>query len=315
MIEVSDLTKKYGDNTAVSHLSFTVGEGQVYGFLGPNGAGKTTTMNVMTGYLAATEGTVSIDGHDIFEEPELAKQQIGYLPEQPPLYSDMTAREYLRFLAELKKVDKKSIDGEISRVVGVTGTADVQNRLIKFLSKGYRQRVGLAGALIGSPKVLILDEPTVGLDPKQVVEIRSLIKELGRTHTVIFSSHILSEVSSICDTVLIISHGRLVACDTPSNLAKMMSDSSVIEAVVIGEKKTLRRALENNKKIKELKINEMAEGKLSVHIKMKEGEDIRGAVSKAIVSSGCVLLSMEMSTMSLEEVFLQLTSDEKEGKA
>ena len=211
MIEVKHLTKRYGSHTAVSDLSFTVEKGQIYGFLGPNGAGKSTTMNIMTGCLAATSGEVVIGGYDIFQDAAQAKRLIGYLPEQPPLYLDRTPREYLRFVARAKGIPEKRIPGELDRVMTVTGTLDVADRLMKNLSKGYRQRVGVAQALLGSPQLIILDEPTVGLDPAQVIELRRLIRELGRTHTVILSSHILSEVKAVCDKALILSQGHLAA--------------------------------------------------------------------------------------------------------
>ena len=232
MIEVSHLTKRYGGHTAVSDLSFTIEKGQIYGFLGPNGAGKSTTMNIMTGCLAASEGEVRIDGHDIFEEPQQAKRLIGYLPEQPPLYLDRTPREYLTFVGRAKGIKDKTLPEQIGRVMEVTQITDVADRLIKHLSKGYRQRVGIAQALLGDPEVVILDEPTVGLDPKQIIEIRSLIQSLGQKHTVILSSHILSEVQAVCQTILIISKGHLVACDTPENLERLFSGSAAVDLTV-----------------------------------------------------------------------------------
>ena len=228
MIEIKHLTKKYGDHTAVDDLTFTVKKGQIYGFLGPNGAGKSTTMNMITGYIGATSGDITINGYDIFEEPELAKKSIGYLPEQPPLYMDMTPYEYLRFAAELKKIPKSARKNMIQEIMERTMILDVKDRLIKNLSKGYKQRVGIAQALLGYPEIIILDEPTVGLDPKQIIEIRDLIREIGKQHTVILSSHILSEVSAICDYVLIISNGRLVASDTPENLSHLMKGSNTV---------------------------------------------------------------------------------------
>lgn len=232
MIEVKEIVKQYGNHLAVDHLSFRVEKGQIYGFLGPNGAGKSTTMNIITGYLASNEGTVVINGHDILEEPEEAKKCIGYLPEQPPLYMDMTVMEYLGFAAELKGVQKSEREEMINDIVAMTYLEPVKERLIKNLSKGYKQRVGLAQALIGNPEILILDEPTVGLDPKQIIEIRSLIKELSREHTVILSSHILSEVSALCDMIMIISHGKLVACDTPENLSRSMEGTTTLELCI-----------------------------------------------------------------------------------
>ena len=236
MIEVNNLVKRYGDHTAVDHLSFKIEKGKIYGFLGPNGAGKSTTMNIITGYIASTEGTVSIDGHDILEEPEKARKCIGYLPEQPPLYFDMTVLEYMRFAADLKKIPKNKKNEMIEEVMDRVKITDMKNRLIKNLSKGYRQRVGLAQAILGYPEVIILDEPTVGLDPKQIIEIRDLIKDLRQKHTVILSSHILSEVSAVCDYVLIISHGKLVASDTPENLSKLAAGSNNLSLVVKGDK-------------------------------------------------------------------------------
>ena len=226
MIEVKDLVKKYDNHLAVDHLTFTVPRGQILGFLGPNGAGKSTTMNIITGYISATEGSVSINGHDIYEEPEEAKKSIGYLPEQPPVYMDMTVKEYLGFVAELKSVPKKEREAQIASALAKTGTEDVAKRMIKHLSKGYRQRVGIAQAIIGNPEVIILDEPTVGLDPVQIIEIRDLMKELAKEHTVILSSHILSEISAVCDTVMIINNGRLVVSDTVENLPKHLNEQN-----------------------------------------------------------------------------------------
>lgn len=225
MIEVIDLVKKYGNHMAVDHLNFTVEKGKIYGFLGPNGAGKSTTMNIMTGYLGATEGKVLIDGHDILEEPEVAKRSVGYLPEIPPLYIDMTVMEYLQFAAELKKIPKYEREEAIEQVIELAKLEDVEHRLIKNLSKGYKQRVGLAQAVLGMPEIIILDEPTVGLDPKQIIEIRELIRSLGKQHTVILSSHILAEVREVCDYIMIISKGKLVASDTPENLEKLHEGS------------------------------------------------------------------------------------------
>ena len=259
MIEVNNLVKRYGDHTAVDHLSFKIEKGKIYGFLGPNGAGKSTTMNMITGYIASTEGTVTIDGHDILDEPEQAKKCIGYLPEMPPLYFDMTVLEYMNFVADLKKIPKdkkKSIVAEVMEMVKIT---DMKNRLIKNLSKGYRQRVGLAQAILGYPEVIILDEPTVGLDPKQIIEIRDLIKSLKEKHTVILSSHILSEVSAVCDYVLIISHGKLVASDTPENLGKLAEGSNTLNLTVKGEKDKIRTALGQIESVKNVTVADAKE--------------------------------------------------------
>ena len=243
MIEVRNLVKRYGSHTAVDHLSFTVEKGQIYGFLGPNGAGKSTTMNIMTGYLGATEGEVLIDGHNILEEPEKAKQSIGYLPEIPPLYTDMKVGEYLKFVAELKKIERNKQRDAIQKVIAMTKLQDVENRLIRNLSKGYRQRVGLAQAIIGFPDIIILDEPTVGLDPKQIIEIRELIKELAKDHTIILSSHILAEISAVCDHIMIISGGKLIASDTPENLEKQMSDAGTLYLEVKTRKENVQEML------------------------------------------------------------------------
>ena len=244
MIEVKGIVKRYGGHTAVDHISFTMEKGRIYGFLGPNGAGKSITMNIMTGYIAASEGTVSIEGFDILKKPEEAKKHIGYLPELPPLYQDMTVLEYLRFVTELKRVPKAERRDQIARVLKMTMLGDYQGRLIRNLSKGYKQRVGLAQALIGSPEVIILDEPTVGLDPQQILEIRDLLRSLKEDHIIMLSSHILSEVNEICDEVMILSHGHLVASGTPQELEKMMDQSVTVKIVVLGNEDALRAALE-----------------------------------------------------------------------
>ena len=272
VIEVSGLTKRYGKNTAVDHLSFRVKKGQIYGFLGPNGAGKTTTMNMLTGYLAPTEGQIRIDGHDISEEPVEARRCIGYLPEIPPLYLDMTPLEYLRFAAELKGVAKEKRKSEVERVMEKTQIQDMQDRLIRHLSKGYRQRVGLAQALLGDPEVLILDEPMVGLDPKQIIEIRELIRSLGKKHTVILSSHILSEITSICDHVMIISHGKLAASDTPENLSHYMKNSDVCELKIRGSREACDQARELLKRVKGLEITASAASLEDVFLELTSSE-------------------------------------------
>ena len=258
VIEVKNLVKDYGGHLAVDHLSFAIEDGQIYGFLGPNGAGKSTTMNIMAGYLGATEGQVCINGHDILEDAEEAKRCIGYLPELPPLYVDMTVDEYLKFAAELKRIPKKEQEESIEQAAAMAKLSDVRGRLIRNLSKGYRQRVGLAQAMLGMPPVIILDEPTVGLDPKQIIEIRELIRSLGKKHTVILSSHILSEITSICDHVMIISHGKLVASDTPENLGRYMKNSDIMELQIRGSREACDRARELLKKIKGLEIKAAA---------------------------------------------------------
>ncbi|MFQ6819418.1 MAG: ABC transporter ATP-binding protein [Blautia sp.] len=310
MIEVNNLVKRYGDHTAVDHLSFKIEKGKIYGFLGPNGAGKSTTMNIITGYIASTEGTVSIDGHDILEEPEKARKCIGYLPEQPPLYFDMTVLEYMRFAADLKKIPKNKKNEMIEEVMDRVKITDMKNRLIKNLSKGYRQRVGLAQAILGYPDVIILDEPTVGLDPKQIIEIRDLIKDLRRKHTVILSSHILSEVSAVCDYVLIISHGKLVASDTPENLSKLAAGSNNLSLVVKGDKEKIRILLGEISGVRDISIEGSGEeGEWNVKLTTEEHTDIREDVFFKMAESRYPILEMQSKKVSLEEIFLELTED------
>ncbi len=314
MIEVTNLTKKYGKHIAVDHLSFRVEKGQIYGFLGPNGAGKSTTMNIMTGYLAATEGTVLINGHDIMKEPELAKKSIGYLPELPPLYMDMTVREYLQFVAELKKVPKKQRKLQVAEVMELTQITDMKERLIKNLSKGYRQRVGLAQAILGYPEVIILDEPMVGLDPKQIIEIRDLIKSLSEKHTVILSSHILSEVSAVCDHIMIIAHGKLVASDTPEGLKKLMSGAAEVDLTVKGSFEALKKALEKDELIQKVdaveNLGSDEEGCVNVKIICKENADIRETLYFTLAQAGLVIMKLNYVEKSLEDIFLELTGPE-----
>ena len=315
MIEVNDLVKRYGNHTAVDHLSFTIEKGKIYGFLGPNGAGKSTTMNMITGYIASTEGTVKIDGHDILEEPEKAKKCIGYLPEQPPLYFDMTVLEYMRFAADLKKIPKKDKESMIEEIMDMVKISDMKNRLIKNLSKGYRQRVGLAQAILGYPEVIILDEPTVGLDPKQIIEIRNLIRDLKKKHTVILSSHILSEVSAICDYVLIISHGKLVASDTPENLSKLAEGANTLEMFVKGEKDAVCKALREIPGVKETVAERSKEqGIWVVKVTADEQDDIREQVFYKMAQMNTPILEMKSKKVSLEEIFLELTESEKNAE-
>lgn len=307
MIEVCNLTKRYGDHIAVNNLNFRVEKGQIYGFLGPNGAGKSTTMNMITGYLAPTEGTITIDGIDIMKEPEEAKKKIGYLPEIPPLYMDMTVEEYLSFVAEMKKVSNKEKTDKVREVMEKTQIDDMANRLIKNLSKGYRQRVGLAQAMLGDPEVLILDEPSVGLDPKQIIEIRELIRELGKNHTIILSSHILSEVSAVCDHIMIIAHGNLVASDSPEELQKRMSGSMQLKLSVKGTKEQLEEALKEIPEIDSYKISE--EEPCAATITSKEGVDIRETLFYQMVKADLPILQLDSSKKTLEDIFLELTED------
>ena len=312
MIEVSNLVKKYGDHTAVDHLSFQIEKGKIYGFLGPNGAGKSTTMNMITGYIASTEGKVMIDGHDILEEPEAAKKCIGYLPEMPPLYFDMTVLEYMKFAADLKKIPRNQKDKQIKEVMDMVKITDMKDRLIKNLSKGYRQRVGLAQAILGYPEVIILDEPTVGLDPKQIIEIRDLIKSLKQKHTVILSSHILSEVRAVCDYVLIISHGKLVASDTPDNLERLAAGSNSLLMKVKGEKDTIRKDLETIEGVTGVEMSYDSDEELwKTKVSIQENVDIREKVFYAMAQANCPIYEMQVKRVSLEDVFLELTEGEK----
>lgn len=314
MIEVKNLVKKYGDHTAVDHLSFTVEKGQIYGFLGPNGAGKSTTMNIMTGYLGATDGEVLINGHDILKEPEAAKKSIGYLPELPPLYMDMTVMEYLKFSTELKKIKKEDREAEIEKALKLVKLADVQDRLIKNLSKGYKQRVGLAQAILGFPEIIILDEPTVGLDPKQIIEIRELIRELAKEHTVILSSHILAEIREVCDYIMIISKGKLVASDTPEHLEELMNGSDTIHIETRAEEETVREILSGMKDIEDVTYTQENEI-LKAEVKTKERKDIREAIFSAFAEAQCPLLTLQKTTVSLEKVFLELTGGQKSDES
>ena len=315
MIEVNNLVKRYGDHTAVDHLSFKIEKGKIYGFLGPNGAGKSTTMNMITGYIASTEGTVTIDGHDILDEPEQAKKCIGYLPEMPPLYFDMTVLEYMNFVADLKKIPKDKKKSMVAEVMEMVKITDMKNRLIKNLSKGYRQRVGLAQAILGYPEVIILDEPTVGLDPKQIIEIRDLIKSLKEKHTVILSSHILSEVSAVCDYVLIISHGKLVASDTPENLGKLAEGSNTLNLIVKGEKDKICTALGQIEGVKNVTAADAKEEHAwNVNVSTNEDRDVREEVFFKMADAKCPILEMQSRKVSLEEIFLELTEDDKKKK-
>jgi ABC-2 type transport system ATP-binding protein len=312
VIEVSNLVKKYGDHTAVDHLSFQIEKGKIYGFLGPNGAGKSTTMNMITGYIASTEGKVMIDGHDILEEPEAAKKCIGYLPEMPPLYFDMTVLEYMKFAADLKKIPRNQKNKQIKEVMDMVKITDMKDRLIKNLSKGYRQRVGLAQAILGYPEVIILDEPTVGLDPKQIIEIRDLIKSLKQKHTVILSSHILSEVRAVCDYVLIISHGKLVASDTPDNLERLAAGSNSLLMKVKGEKDTIRKDLETIEGVTGVEMSYDSDEELwKTKVSIQENVDIREKVFYAMAKANCPIYEMQVKRVSLEDVFLELTEGEK----
>lgn len=311
MIEINHLVKKYGSHVAVDDLSLTVEPGKIYGFLGPNGAGKSTTMNIITGYLAATSGEVKINGFDVLKQPEEAKKCVGYLPELPPLYMDMTVKEYLDFVAELKKLEKSLRAGYVKEVMKITKTEEVSGRLIRNLSKGYRQRVGFAQAVLGYPEILILDEPTVGLDPKQIIEIRDLIKELGKKHTIILSSHILSEISAVCDHVFIISHGKLVASDSTENLLERMTGAQEIELLVKAEEDTAETAIREVAQVERCEKTESKEdGAVQLLVTAKKDADVREAIYHTCVEHHMPILEMKAASKSLEDVFLELTSQE-----
>lgn len=313
MIEVKNLTKRYGSKVAVDDISFHVKPGEILGFLGPNGAGKSTTMNIITGYISATEGTVTVNGSEIFEEPIKVKEQIGYLPEHPPLYLDMTVEEYLRFIFDLKKVKlprQKHID-EICELVGIT---HVYKRIIGNLSKGYRQRVGLGQALVGNPSVLVLDEPTVGLDPNQIIEIRNLIKGLGEKHTIILSSHILPEVQATCERVIVINEGKLIADDTPDNLSRAMSNDHKLIVRVDGPENEVFRLLEglpHMESVQRLGVREDTAFEYS--LEAKAGVDVRRELFRRLADRNWPILSLKTSELSLEDIFLELTSSDHDG--
>lgn len=310
VIEISNLVKKYGDHVAVDNLSLTIEPGKIYGLLGPNGAGKSTTMNILTGYIGATSGTVKINGYDILDQPEEAKKCVGYLPELPPLYMDMTVAEYLKFVAELKKIEKKKRKEMINDAMEMTGVSDVSERLIKNLSKGYRQRVGFAQAVLGYPQIIILDEPTVGLDPKQIIEIRELIKKLGENHTVILSSHILTEISAVCDHVFIISKGKLVASDATENLINLMSTEQNIDIIAKCDEAVARQVIENVSDVKEVKFEQPEEDDtVKFVVRAQKGCDIREGLFKAFCDRNITLLEMHSAVKSLEDVFLELTGE------
>lgn len=310
MIEVQGLTKRYGSKVAVDDISFTVNKGEILGFLGPNGAGKSTTMNILTGYLSSNIGSVKIDGYDILEDPMKAKSKIGYLPENPPLYMDMTVKEYLDFVYDLKKVKiprKRHID-EICKTVKIT---DVYNRIIKNLSKGYKQRVGLAQALVGNPEVLILDEPTVGLDPKQIIDIRKLIKDLGKKHTVILSSHILPEIQAVCDRVIIINRGRIVADDTAENLSAAMSTDHRHLAIIEGPENEVYKTLSTIPGMVEVTtLGNRGNGMFEYSLEAKEGTDIRRELFKRMSSRNWPIMGLKSTELTLEDIFLKLTSSD-----
>lgn len=315
MIEVKNVTKKYGTTVAVDNISFEVKDGEVVGFLGPNGAGKSTTMNMITGFIEPTNGQIIINGNDISRKPKKAKKDIGYMPENVPLYYELTAREFIKYMAELKMVKRDIRKQEVERVIKEVGLEEVQNKLIKNLSRGYKQRVSLAGALIGNPDVIILDEPTVGLDPKQITEIRSLIKKLGRKHTVILSSHILSEISQICERVIIINKGKIIAIDTPENLEKATKEKNKISIIVEDPKDNMKTLKEKIKEIESVEfIKDNNDGTKQYIITSSSKIDLRKKLFEVLPKEEIVIFELKKAETTLEDAFIKLIDTAKEEK-
>ena len=310
MIEVKNVTKKYGSFVAVDDISFTINDGEVVGFLGPNGAGKSTTMNMITGYIEPTEGEIIVNGYDISKKPKKAKAQIGYMPEGVPLYSDLTVKEFVTYMAELKKVDRKTRKEKVEKIIEQTGLKDVEKKLTRNLSRGYKQRVSMAGALVGEPKILILDEPTVGLDPKQITEIRALIKELGKTHTVILSSHILSEVSQICNKVIIINKGKIVAIDTPENLEKKVSDNNIVYVTVEDKENKIDGIKEKITGIKEIKLVKENEDKTKQYEITGENDvNLNKTIFNEFAKENITIVEMKKAEATLEDAFMKIIKE------
>ncbi len=310
MIEISHLIKQYGDIHAVNDISFTVEDGEVLGFLGPNGAGKSTTMNILTGFIPYTSGEIRVNGHEIMEEPEAVKKMIGYLPEIPPLYMDMTVKEYLFFAAELKKIPKAQRAGQVDMAMNMLKITDHSHRLIRNLSKGYKQRVGFAQALLGNPEVLVLDEPTVGLDPNQILEIRKIIKKLGQKHTIILSTHIMQEVSAVCDRVVIINKGHIVAIDTPENLSAQLSGTGALSVTVIGPEKEVLACVRGLSGVRSVKVStDKGDNGKVYEIVTDSNVDVRKTISLALGKAGYPVIEMKSADKSLEEIFHELTTE------
>ena len=307
MIEVKNVTKKYGKAVAVEDISFTINDGEIVGLLGPNGAGKSTTMNILTGYIEQTSGEVTIEGYNTLKKPKKAKKQIGYMAEGVPLYTDLTVKEFVTYMAELKQVNRKERKEKVQKIIEQTGLKEVENKLTKNLSRGYKQRVSMAGALVGEPKILILDEPTVGLDPKQITEIRSLIKELGKTHTVILSSHILSEVSQICNKVIIINKGKIVAIDTPENLENRVSQNNCIYVTVEDTENKIETMKDKIKEIKNIELVQENEDKTKQYlIEADKGIDLRKKIFAEFAKENITIFEMKKADTTLEEAFMKL---------
>lgn len=307
MIEVKNVTKKYGKVVAVDKISFTINDGEIIGLLGPNGAGKSTTMNMITGYIEPTEGTIIIDGYDISKKPKKAKKEIGYMPEGVPLYTDMTVKEFVTYMAEIKKVDRKTRKEKVEKIIEETGLKDVEKKLTRNLSRGYKQRVSMAGALVGEPKILILDEPTVGLDPKQITEIRNLIKELGKTHTIILSSHILSEVSQICQKVIIINKGKIIAVDTPENLENKVANKNDIYVTVEDLENKIEEVAKKIKEISKIELVKENEDKTKKYlIESEKDADLRKILFQELAKENITIFEMKKADTTLEDAFMKL---------
>ena len=315
MIEVKNVTKKYGKFTAVDNISFTIKDGEVVGFLGPNGAGKSTTMNMITGFIEPTDGTIEVNGYDIMKKTKKAKKQIGYMPENVPLYMDLTVKEFVSYMAELKLVERKVRKEEVNQAIKETGLEEVQNKLIKNLSRGYKQRVSMAGALVGNPDVLILDEPTVGLDPKQIIEIRNLIRNLGKKHTVILSSHILSEISQICERVIIINKGKIVAIDTPANLEEKTKEQNILYVTVEDKEEkmpNIKGKIEDIKELEMIKDNE--DGTKQYKIVSDTKKDVRKSLFEVLPKEGITIFELKKAESTLEDAFIKLVDKEENKK-
>lgn len=307
MIEVKNVTKKYGKTVAVDNISFTINEGEIIGLLGPNGAGKSTTMNMLTGFIEQTEGEIIIDGYNMLKKPKKAKREIGYMPEGVPLYTDLTVKEFVTYMAQIKNVDRKLRKEKVEKIIEQTGLKDVENKLARNLSRGYKQRVSMAGALVGEPKILILDEPTVGLDPKQITEIRNLIKELGKTHTIIISSHILSEISQICSKVIIINKGKIVAVDTPENLEEKVSNKNCVYVTVEDPENKMKEIKNKIKDIKRLELIEKNEdGTTQYMIESSENIDLRKTIFSELAKENITIFEMKKADTTLEDAFMKL---------
>lgn len=313
MIEVKNVTKTYGSFTAINNISFTIDDGEIVGLLGPNGAGKSTTMNMITGFIEPTEGEIIINGYDILKKSQKAKKQIGYMPEGVPLYNDLTVKEFINYMADLKMVNKKEKKEKVQNILKETNLEDVRNKLIKNLSRGYKQRVSLASALVSDPKILILDEPTVGLDPKQITEIRTLIKELGKEHTIILSSHILSEVSQICEKVIIINKGKIVAIDSPKNLEDKVKNQNKLTVTVEDKENNIQKVTDNIKGIQEIKlVQDNQDGTKEYMITQKEDIDVRKEIFEKYSKNNITIFELKKSEATLEDAFMQLIENKKE---